>query len=763
MPTSVLVVEDENIVAKDIVNRLRNLGYAVCGTATTGEDAIELTKRQRPGLVLMDIMLKGRMDGIEAAGVIVGQFDTPVIYLTAYADEKTLQRAKQTEAFGYLLKPFEERELHITIEMALFKHQMERKVRESEGWLSAVLHSIGDAVIATDMRGTIRFMNSVAECLTGWPQAEAAGRPLAEIFTIIDEKTREPIPNPVERAIRHETPQRLVMRTLLVARTGREIPIDDSAAPIRSTAGGITGAVLVFRDVTERRRAEEALRQSQSQLAGIVGSAMDAIVTVDTDENILLFNAAAEKMFGRPAQQTVGQPLDILLPERFRTEHHAHLRQFGETSTTRRAMGHLGLIFGVRTNGEEFPIDASISQIEVAGRKFLTVIMRDVSERNRMEEQLRQAQKMESIGTLASGIAHDFNNVLNNVLGFAMQLKKYMHDETKVRKYVDTIERSAQRGAELSSQLLSFARTSRRHTSPTDLAQIVREVLASCRETFPATITLEDHVAPELHPVLGEHGELYQVLLNLCVNARDAIQGRGGSGVLSVSARNVVIGREVEVQLFATQGNECVELVVTDTGGGIPEEIRGKIFDPFFTTKERGHGTGLGLSIVYNIVRSHHGTITVDSEVGKGTSFRIYIPAIQRQAPPPAPKPLRPTRRILLVDDEPAMQELGKELLEDEGYDVLVATDGNQALDIYRGRSREIDLVVLDLVMPGMDGGQVYMAMKAINPAIKAFFCTGYISDQIIAGLLEEEKLKAISKPFRPDQFLSTVRDVMGA
>jgi PAS domain S-box-containing protein len=760
MTTSILVVEDENIVAKDIVNRLRNLGYRVCGTAAAGEDAVELTKREHPDLVLMDIMLKGRMDGIEAAGIIAGQYDTPVIYLTAYADEKTLQRAKRTEAFGYLLKPFEERELHITIEMALFKHQMERKVRESEGWLSAVLRSIGDAVIATDMPGTIRFMNPLAEHLTGWTQDEAARRPLGEVFTIVDEKTREPIPNPVENAIHNDVPHRLVMRTLLLARDGREIPIDDSAAPIRNAAGDITGVVLVFRNVTDRRRAEEALRQSQSQLAGIVGSAMDAIVTVDTDQRILLFNTAAEKMFERSAQEAVGQPLDNLLPERYRAPHHGHMRGFSETNTTRRSMGHLGMIFGLRSTGEEFPIEASISQIEVGGKKFFTVILRDISERNRMEAQLRQAQKMESIGTLASGIAHDFNNVLNNVLGFAAQLKKYVHDETKVLKYIETIERSAQRGAELASQLLSFARTSRRHSSPTDLTQIVREVLASCRETFPSSVTMEERIDKDLHPVLGDHGELYQVLLNLCVNARDAILMKGGGpGALTVSARNVVIGRDVGAQLFAPQGNECVELVVSDTGTGIPEEIRTKIFDPFFTTKERGQGTGLGLSIVYNIVRSHHGTISLTSEPGKGTSFRIYFLAIQRENPRAS---ARQARRVLLVDDEPAMQELGKELLEDEGYAVLIAANGPEAVEIYRNRYTEIDLVILDLIMPGMDGGQVYLAMKAINPSIKAFFCTGYVSDQVISNLLVEEKLRAISKPFRPDQFLNTVREVVG-
>jgi len=195
-------------------------------------------------------------------------------------------------------------------------------------------------------------------------------------------------------------PAQPVTRAILLSRDGREIPIDDNAAPIRNQSGEITGVVLGFRDVTERRRSEVALRQSQSQLAGIVGSAMDAIVTIDTDQRILLFNEAAEKMFGMSAKEAVGQPVERFLPERFRTIHESHVREFGNSGVSRRQMGNLGLVFGIRVNGEEFPIEASISQIEVGWKKFFTVILRDVSERNRLEEQLRQAQKMESIGTL---------------------------------------------------------------------------------------------------------------------------------------------------------------------------------------------------------------------------------------------------------------------------------------------------------------------------------------------------------------------------
>jgi PAS domain S-box-containing protein len=769
MSISILVVEDENIVAKDLVNRLKHLGYTVITTVATGEEAVRAASLTPPDLVMMDIMLRGNMDGIEAARRILARFDIPVVYLTAYADEKTLARAKVTEAFGYLLKPFEERELHITIEMALYKHQMERKLRESEQWLSAILQSVADAVIATDTRGRIRFLNPIAADLSGWSQSEAVGRPLLEVFRAGDEQARERI----ARAVREPAVERgdagLVTRTTLIASDGREIPVDESLAPIRDAAGDTTGVVLVFRDVTERRQSEEALRQSESQLAGIVGTAMDAIVTVDEERRILLFNSAAEKMFRCAAAEAIGQVIEQFIPTRFRDLHHEHMRAFARTTVSRRSMGELGIVYGVRRGGEEFPAEASISQIEIGGGKFLTVILRDITERKKMEEQLRQAQKMESIGTLASSIAHDFNNVLNNVLGFAAQLKKYIHDETKVRKYIETIEKSAMRGAELSSQLLSFARTGRRASVPTNLYQIVGEVIASCRETFPATVKLESRVAPDLLPTMGDHGGLYQVLLNLCLNARDAICARpDGAGVLSIEARNAVIGKDVSSHLFAAPGSRCVELKVSDTGLGIPEEIRDKIFDPFFTTKDRGRGTGLGLSIVYNIVRSHQGAVTLESAPGAGSTFKVFLPALQEE-PTGSPRLERPAsegtkkQSVLLVDDEPAMQELGRELLEDDGYQVTIAANGLEALEIYKEHHATIDLVVLDLVMPGMDGGQIYAEMKTINKDLKAFFCTGFISDQIVSDLLHEEKLHAVSKPFRPDEFLKTVRSVLGS
>jgi two-component system, cell cycle sensor histidine kinase and response regulator CckA len=874
---SILVVEDEQIVAKDIAARLQRRGYLVVGIASTAQEAIEGTGTHRPDLVLMDIMLKGDVDGIAAADQIRDLYDIPVVYLTAFADDQTLARAKVTDAFGYILKPFEERELTITIDMALYKHRMETRLRESERWLGTTLRSIGDGIIAADTTGAITFLNAVAEDLTGWRTEEATRRQLSEVFHTAFENVEGRPGGP----------------TVLVSKEGKHIPIEESAAPIKDGRGQTKGIVVVFRDVTDQRRAQDALHVSETRLAGIIASAMDAIVTTNSQQRIILFNAAAEQMFRCPAHEAVGKPLDEFLPSRFRDMHRFHIAEFGRSGATKRRMGSPGTVIGLRRDGTEFPMEASISQIEAAGERLYTVVLRDITERyhaeqalreseeryrrffeddltgdyiaradgtlldcnpafarmlgfqnteaalqcnvlslypsvearerffsllqargrveeyekdlvrpdgqtihvventygvfgrdgrlvetkgymyditerKRLEEQVRQTHKMESIGTLASGIAHDFNNILNNVIGFVMQIKKHAYEPEKVLKYSQTIEKSATRGAELSAQLLSFARKTKRENVPVNVSQIVDEVYGLCGETFPRNITVSRHLDEDLLSVLGDYGELYQVLLNLTVNARDALVARGTNiqGAISIGAFNGRVGERISGQMLATQTDHYVELRVSDNGIGIPKEMRERIFDPFFTTKERGRGTGLGLSVVYTIVRNHHGVILIDSEEGEGSTFHVYLPAVQRvTVPSVSSEAVRPPagrqESVLLVDDEESMQELGRELLEEEGYRVLIASNGQDAVQLYRERFAEIQLVILDLVMPGMDGGQTYLELRKINSNLKVFFCTGYMPDQVISALLEEESLKALQKPFNPENFVQMVRDVL--
>ncbi len=263
---SVLVVEDEGIVAMHIENVLNTLGYTVSGTVSSGEEAIEKVKNIRTDLVLMDIVLKGKMDGIEAADQIRNNFDIPVIFLTAYGDESTLHRAKITEPYGYLLKPFKERELHIAIEIALYKHAIEARLRSIDRFLTTILQSIGDAIITTDMTGSITFFNYMAGNLTGWDPEEAASKKLSDVFNIFDEKTHKPIKDPAARIIRDGIGFSLVPDTMLISRDGKQIPIDGSGAPLRDEKGAIEGVIFIFRDISERKQAEDEIRKLNAKL-----------------------------------------------------------------------------------------------------------------------------------------------------------------------------------------------------------------------------------------------------------------------------------------------------------------------------------------------------------------------------------------------------------------------------------------------------------------------------------------------------------------
>lgn len=311
---SIMVVEDENIVAMDIENSLISLGYQVVGVASTGEDAIDMAGETRPDLVLMDIMLRGEIDGVEAAEQIRRRYNIPVVYLTAYADGNTLQRAKITEPYAYLLKPFEDRQLHITIEMALYKHRMEKKIKESERWLAAVLRSIDDGVIATDLQGLITYMNTVAEVQTGWRQQEAVGKDLTEVFTLRNGKVVV-AESPALRAMREGTIIGQSRAVTLVSREGSEIPIDYTASPIKDEKGNILGAVIVFRDVTERRHAEELLMQSAERYRALVETSSDIVFTLSRDGKVISLNPAFETLTGWTRKEWMGRPFaDIIHP-----------------------------------------------------------------------------------------------------------------------------------------------------------------------------------------------------------------------------------------------------------------------------------------------------------------------------------------------------------------------------------------------------------------------------------------------------------------
>jgi len=383
----ILIVEDENIVAKDLQKRLMNLGYDVVGIVSTGEEAVKKVVATSPDLVLMDVRLKGEMDGIEAASALHFQHGVAVVYLSAYADNDTLKRASATEPFGYILKPFEERELHTTIEMALYRREMERRFKENETWYGTTLRSIGEAVISTDMFGTIKFMNTAAENLTGWKMSEVHGENLLKVFQTAEKTEKPQFTSQVDNILQNKITAVLKNQSTLISREGKEIPIDESASPIKDELGNTVGVVLVFQDVSERKRVQEALKTSQDYAQSIINSSLDMIIAVDKNHKIIEFNKAAEETFGYTHQELLGNHVAILYadPEECTNVH----------KTTEAQSRYVQEVVNKRKNGEIFRSLLSSSVLRNVQGDTIGVmgISRDITEKNRADQSLRESEE----------------------------------------------------------------------------------------------------------------------------------------------------------------------------------------------------------------------------------------------------------------------------------------------------------------------------------------------------------------------------------
>jgi PAS domain S-box-containing protein len=518
---------------------------------------------------------------------------------------------------------------------------------------------------------------------------------------------------------------------------------------------GTVGAAL---DVTERKKAEQALRQSEARKDAVLRMALDAVITMDDRGRITEWNPAAQAMFGYARAEVLGTSLaERIVPERLREAHLSGLRR--AVAGQSRVLGRRLEMSALRRDGTEFPVEIAITRIPVEGPPAFTGYVRDLTERKQVEatlrereEQLRQSQKMEAIGTLAGGVAHDFNNILTGILGYAALLKRGAPAGDRIHKAADVIEKAAERGAGLTRQLLGFARRGKNQTIPVDLAESVREVMALLGRTVDKNIRITERRAGVPVFVSGDPAQIQQVVLNLTVNARDAMP-EGGDLVLSVDA--VVLGESDCLRTMGIAAGEYVRLSVGDTGCGIAEEHLPRIFEPFFTTKERGKGTGMGLAMVYGIVHNHGGGVRVDSTPGRGTTFEIYLPRVAAPAPtsgeaaPSSPEPtVRGSGRILVVDDEEVVRQATVAFLEDLGYQVATADDGQSAVEHYAVHGGEIDLVLLDLVMPRMGGRECFRALKALDPAVRAVLCSGYGFNIAAQELLDEGVLEFLPKPY---------------
>jgi PAS domain S-box-containing protein len=511
------------------------------------------------------------------------------------------------------------------------------------------------------------------------------------------------------------------------------------------------GAPLLERSIRyaiERKRAEQKI----SEQAALLDVATDAILVRDLENQILFWNKGAERLYGWKALEAVGKnALDLL-----DREQQAKLKQVQKILVQKGEWQ--GELHQLTKADKEVIVESrwTLVRDEESQPKSILVVNTDITQKKQLEAQFLRAQRMESIGTLASGIAHDLNNVLTPILMTA-QLLEAEPQEERYQRLIPVLVANAKRGANLVKQVLSFAKGLEGKFTILQVKHLISEIKQIIKETFPKSLEIRTDIPQSLWTVSGDATQLHQVLMNLCVNARDAMPD-GGS--LNICAENQFIDRSYAQMHLDAQVGSYIVVTVTDTGMGIPPEILDRIFEPFFTTKELGKGTGLGLSTVMGIIKSHNGFINVSSVIGKGTEFKVYLPAIEStetQVLEDTELPIGNGELVLVVDDEVAIREITKTSLEAYNYKVMTACDGIEAVALYAEHRDEISVVLTDMMMPSMDGLTTIRTLRKINPQVKIIAISGLASSDKLAAVIGTGVKTFLSKPFTTQELLKTI------
>ena len=543
----------------------------------------------------------------------------------------------------------------------------------------------------------------------------------------------------------------------LVGRRGGRRNVVISGVPVTDGAGRLTGLFGSFTDVTDRHRAELAVRDSENRLRSLFAASVDAIGVSRSGQHVMV-NPAYLRIFGyEHEQELVDKPiLDLIAPaERETVANHVRGRSRGTTD-----LQHY-LTRGKRRDGREFPLEVHVSSYDQGGEIHTVVILRDITDRLSLEEQLRQSQKMDALGRLAGGVAHDFNNLLTVIMSCADLVLAELPGEASTADNVRLIRSTGERAATLTRQLLALSRRQVIDPKVIDLNVVVGEMGAMLQRLIGAHIVLTVDSDPALPCVRVDAGQIQQVVMNLCVNARDAMpQG----GRLTISTRNVYLTERHARSLLDVTAGHFVHLSVMDTGHGMSPEILERLFEPFFTTKAPGRGTGLGLSTVYGIVKQSGGHISAQSAAGRGSTFHVYLPAVDA---PTAGAPIAThtvedatTGTVLLVEDEPALRQLVHRFLSSAGYRVLAAASGVEALELFSREAGAVDIVVTDMLMPGMAGVELARELDKVAPDIRILFMSGYARED--AAIPASRPGSAfLAKPFTLPQLTAEVRALM--
>ena len=776
MSKKVLVIES---------NRLHNQAVAGLAQSKDGAFEFEFAERVSAGLARLDrggvdiVVLDLAMSDAEDLAMIIHaqreQSELPIVVLTPDSNQEVARRARQAGAQECLPKPqLDQSSLRHALQSAvsgrvgtpsqrsegekvrvemkgqvLADEQSRAAVRALEERYRTLAENSNEVIARCALDGRCLYVSPSTRRILGYQAEALINKPFHAFVHPEDKEKAEALKlraigeNSASETYRYRHQD---SRTLWLETEARLVRNPETGAPLE--------LVLVARDVTRRKQAEKQMRQQ----AALLDSARDAIVMTDLDDRVELWSKGAERIYGWTAEEVQGRRFGKLLnPEgspkldQARGKALEHGEWSGETKQRTK-------------EGREITVEGrwTLVRDEAGEPKSFLVINTDITDRKRIEAHLLRAQRMDSIGALASGIAHDLNNVLAPILMALKPMQQKLTDENSLR-WLSLIQKSAERGKDLIGQVLTFAKGTTGEQAPLQLTHLIKDIARILKETLPRNIELETQLQSDPPYVIGDTTQLHQMLMNLCLNARDAMpQG----GRLRIELESLLLTeKEVPPQTGVTPGR-FIRVTVSDTGIGIPADLLDRIFDPFFTTKEHGKGTGLGLSIAIGIVRSHGGFIDVVSEVNKGTTFKIFLPASDAVADD-IDEELEDDltaghgELVLVVDDEENIREVVEATLLASGYRVLTAEDGEVALRLYEQHQHEIKVVLTDLMMPKKDGVTAIREMRALNPQVKVIVTTGV---KLSGYHAEANKIGFgvfLPKPYTADELLGALDKVL--
>jgi two-component system cell cycle sensor histidine kinase/response regulator CckA len=681
------------------------------------------------------------------------------VFVTRKLSSEMQERERAQFALRNLNEGLEKKVAARTEELARTVQTLKEEVNERTAQevdlrrLAAIVESSDDAIVATTLHGIITDWNPGAERMLGFQRGEMIGQPISRILP--PDRLGEPSRS-LQRLIAGDQVDR--HETVRVGKDGEQIHVSMAISPLRDTQGKVIGDSAIFRDISERRRMEDALRRSEAGLRSLVDNAPYGILRTKPDGRIVQANPAMVRMLGYGSEQDM-LALNMAKDVYRRPEQRAEATAW----TSKQESVHGVELEWKRKDGSMFAVrcDTHVVMDREGYLEFLETFVEDVTERREMEVQLRQGQKMEAVGRLAGGIAHDFNNLLGVISGYAELASEQIDPASEVCNSVVQIRKAADRASSLTGQLLAFSRQQVLETKVLNLNIIVEDMIKMLTRLLGEDVELHVSLDPALGAVKADQGQIEQVIMNLAVNARDAMPGGGD---LAIQTGRVRFDSEMALKHPPMIPGDYVLLSVSDTGTGMDKQTQVHIFEPFFTTKERGRGTGLGLATVYGFVKQIGGYVWVESEPGVGSTFAIYLPATCEAAPQVVPVTAvaasgRGAGTVLLVEDEESLRTLTRSILEQNGYAVLEACNGAEAMEIARENSGPIHLLLTDMVMPGMNGRAVAGKVRQLFPEIRVAYMSGYTG----FSAREAASLDAviIAKPFTRNILLQKLNEAL--